>query len=102
MPWRRGWLCKWLCGPLWSGRGVCGTLRCVSRYVYVSVDVAVRDRVPVCTGRPNLERTQCTTLHIAAAWCETGPTRTRDVAPRPPVRARRYSPRPMVDPNGSR
>lgn len=42
----------------------------------VSVDVSVhtataprgrarlRDRVPVCTGRPNLERTQCTTLHI--------------------------------------
>lgn len=47
----------------------------------------LRDRVPVCTGRPNLERTQCTTLHIAAAWCETGPTRTRDVrgarVPRP-------------------
>ena len=36
----------------------------VSRYVYVSVDVAVRDCATVCTGRPNLERTQCTTLHI--------------------------------------
>jgi hypothetical protein len=71
----------------------------VSRYVYVSVDVAVRDCATVCTGRPNLERTQCTTLHIAAAWCETGPTRTptRYSRGRVPV-----SPRPMVDPNGSR
>ena len=52
MPWRRGWLCKWLCGPLWSGRGVGGTLRRVSRYVYVSVDVAVRDCATVCQCAP--------------------------------------------------
>ena len=78
----------------------------------VSVDVSVhtataprgrarlRDRVPVCTGRPNLERTQCTTLHIrhsrhrapgsrgpAAAGrrrpraCARDPARPRDVTP---------------------
>lgn len=46
----------------------------------------LRDRVPVCTGRPNLERTQCTTLHIAAAWCETGPTRNRRLSTTPEIR----------------
>lgn len=86
----------------------------VSRYVYVSVDVSVhtataprgrarlRDRVPVCTGRPNLERTQCTTLHIRHSSHSAGPG-SRGCGPAPGVRARDRPARPRdVTPNGSR
>jgi len=86
----------------------------------VSVDVSVhtataprgrarlRDRVPVCTGRPNLERTQCTTLHIRHSRHSAGlpgpcapPARRSAPAG---VRARGRDPaRPRdVTPNGSR
>ena len=68
----------------------------VSRYVYVSVDVAVRDCATVCTGRPNLERTQCTTLHIAAAWCDAhrGPTARGGPSPARSGSRRRFTEAP--------